>query len=170
MELWDERDANGELTGGVLRRDQPIPEGSYHLVVSVWVCDPSGRLLVTLRAPDKDTCPSMWENTAGSALAGETSPQAAARELREETGITADESALRFARRMHGHKAFLDMYFLRLAEMPRDIAMQPGETSDYRWVTLDELDEMILRGSFAPPVVRRLAVIREQLNRFARGK
>ena len=170
MELWDERNENGDVTGRLLRRGEPVPKGRFHLVVSIWVCDPFGRLLVTLRAPEKESCPSTWENTAGSALAGETSAEAAVRELSEETGILTDESALHLARRLRGHCAFIDMYFLRLSAVPDDVILQPGETSAYRWVTPAELDDMILADQFAAPVVRRLAVLREELNRFARGE
>ena len=170
MELWDERNEQGDATGHLLRRGEPVPEGRYHLVVSIWVCDPFGRLLVTLRAPEKDSYPSSWENTAGSALAGESSREAALRELNEETGILADESALYLARRLRGRSAFIDTYFLRLTNVPDDVILQPGETAAYRWVTSAELDDMILTGQFAAPVVRRLAVLREPLNRFVRGE
>ena len=60
--------------------------GEYGLVVCVWVCDGAGHLLLTKRAPEKKSFPNTWENSGGSAWAGESSRQAIARELYEETG------------------------------------------------------------------------------------
>lgn len=170
MELWDEYDKDGKLTGRTIVRGEPIDEGAYHLVVSVWVCDPMGRLLVTLRAPDKDTYPNVWENTAGSALAGETSRDAAARELYEETGILAEAGSLVLLKRLKSRQAFIDIYFLRLRDMRGELKLQAGETAAYRWVTLDELDDMILGHEFAAPVVRRIAVLRGRLERAIEGE
>lgn len=165
MELWDELDVMGKPTGRTLVRNDEIPKGSYHLVVSVWVADPLGRLLTTLRAPDKDGYPNTWENTAGSALQGESSREAAIRELREETSIIIREDQLVFIRRLTRENSFIDIYFVRLAVTPDELSLQEGETSAYRWVTMEELDDMILANEFAPPIVRRLAVIRGELER-----
>ena len=59
--------------------------GEYGLVVCVWVCDGAGHLLLTKRATEKKSFPNTWENSGGSAWAGESSRQAIARELYEET-------------------------------------------------------------------------------------
>lgn len=48
-----------------------------------------GFVLLTLRSASKDY-PLTWEFPAGSALAGESSVDAAIRELREETGLSAE--------------------------------------------------------------------------------
>ena len=62
----------------------------YGLVVCVWVYDGAGHVLLTRRAKEKSFA-GTWENSGGAAQAGETSRQAVARELFEETGIRAEE-------------------------------------------------------------------------------
>ena len=90
-EEWnDVYDENRCLTGRVHLRGTPWKAGEYGLVVCVWVYDGHGHLLLTRRAPGKSFA-GTWENSGGAARAGETSRQAIARELFEETGIRAEE-------------------------------------------------------------------------------
>ena len=91
MEWNDVYDANRQLTGRVHRRGTPWKDGEYGLVVCVWVYDGEGNLLLTRRAKGKSFA-GTWENSGGAARAGESSRQAIARELFEETGIQADEA------------------------------------------------------------------------------
>lgn len=81
--------------------------GEYGLVVCVWVCDGAGHLLLTKRAPEKKSFPNTWENSGGSAWAGESSRQAIARELYEETGIRAREEAFLLLESDRGKRLFL---------------------------------------------------------------
>ena len=77
----DVYDASRRRTGRVRRRGEAMKPGEYGLVVCVWVCDGAGHLLLTKRAPEKKSFPNTWENSGGSAWAGESSRQAIAREL-----------------------------------------------------------------------------------------
>ena len=83
MERWDLLDENGRPTGERMVRGEPIRPGRYHRVVHVWVMDSTGRLLIQKRAPFLRLMPGEWTVTSGSAVAGEDSRQAAARELGE---------------------------------------------------------------------------------------
>ena len=87
-ESFDLYDINRNRTGKVLERGNKVPEGYYRLVVHVCVFDKDGRMLIQKRQPFKSGWSGMWDVTAGgSALAGDTSQQAASRELKEEVGI-----------------------------------------------------------------------------------
>ena len=88
MEFNDIYDKDRHLTGRLHRRGERWRKGEYGLVVCVWVHDGKGNLLLTRRAKGK-TFAGTWENSGGGAQAGETSLQAIARELFEETGIRA---------------------------------------------------------------------------------
>ena len=61
-EVWDLYDAKGNKTGYTLVRGRPIPEGCYHLVVSVWIINNRGEYLLSQRHPDKPY-PLRWECT-----------------------------------------------------------------------------------------------------------
>ena len=78
-ELWDLYDITRKKTGAAVERGQTIPDGSYHLVVSVWIRNRHGEFLLSQRHPDKPY-PLYWECTGGSVLAGESSLEGAVRE------------------------------------------------------------------------------------------
>ena len=89
MEWNDIYDENRQPTGRVHCRGSGWKPGEYGLVVCVWVYDGRGKLLLTRRASEKSFA-GTWENTGGAAQAGEDSLTAVQRELREETGATAE--------------------------------------------------------------------------------
>ncbi len=145
MELNDIYDANRNRTGRVHRRGTPWRPGEYGLVVCVWVCDGEGKLLMTRRAPEKSFA-GTWENSGGAAQAGETSRQAIARELFEETGIRADEEEFFLMDTDRDRNCFYDFYCLRRKVPLREIRLLPGETDGVRWVTFRQVHEMIEAG------------------------
>jgi len=142
MEYNDIFDAERNLTGRVHRRGRPWKKGEFGLVVCVWVYDGEGKILLTRRAPEK-SFPGTWENSGGAALAGETSRQAIARELFEETGICASEDAFEYLESGKDRNFHYDYYCLHRKVSLDQIILLPGETDDAKWVTYDEVHEMI---------------------------
>ena len=166
MELNDIYDENRQLTGRVHRRGTSWQRGEYGLVVCVWVYDGEGKLLLTKRAKEK-SFPGTWENSGGAAQAGETSRQAIARELFEETGIKAEESEFQLlCQGKEGHTIY-DFYALKRKVDIKDIVLLPGETDDVQWVTFNQVHALIRRrkicriiaGQFLKqePLLRQLA-------------
>ncbi|MGN1000091.1 MAG: NUDIX domain-containing protein [Faecousia sp.] len=144
MEFNDIYDENGVPTGRTHRRGTQWKSGEYGLVVCVWVYDGEGNLLLTRRAPGKSFA-GTWENSGGAAKAGETSRQAIARELFEETGIRVEEEEFEFLRRVRDKNSFYDHYCVK-RKLPLDkIVLQPGETDDAKWVSFAEVHDMIRR-------------------------
>lgn len=142
MELNDIYDADKKLTGRVHRRGTPWKKGEYGLVVCVWVYDGRGNLLMTRRAPQK-SFGGTWENSGGAAQAGETSRQAIARELWEETGIRAEEAEFVLLGTDRDKTSHYDFYCLHRQLPIEQIVLQPGETDDAKWVSFAEVHEMI---------------------------
>ena len=102
-------DENRVLTGRLHKRGTPWKAGEYGLVVCVWVFDGRGKLLLTRRAPGKSFA-GTWENSGGAVQAGETSRQAIARELFEETGIRAEEEEFELLDSDRDRNTFYDFY------------------------------------------------------------
>ena len=144
MELNDVYDEHRNLTGKVHRRGKPWKKGEYGLVVCAWVYDGSGKVLLTRRAPEK-TFPGTWENSGGAALTGETSRQAITRELFEETGIKADEDDFEYLESGKDRNFHYDYYCLRKQLPLEEVVLLPGETDDAKWVTYEQVHEMIER-------------------------
>ena len=132
-----------------------LNEGEFHVVVMIATMDSHGRLLCTLRSPEKSSYPGVWELTAGSVLAGEDSVSAAVRELREETGISAQPEELKLFGTVTEKNAFIDCYFLRRDVELSEIVLQEGETADARLVSKSEFENMIAQKKIAFPVARR---------------
>ena len=142
MEFNDIYDKDRRLTGRLHRRGDRWRKGEYGLVVCVWVYDGNGNLLLTRRAPEKSFA-GTWENSGGAAKAGETSRQAIARELFEETGIRAEESEFELLESSRDNAAFYDYYCLRRYVPIEQIVLQPGETDGARWVSFEEAQAMV---------------------------
>ena len=154
MEFSDIYDADRNRTGRLHRRGTPWGKGEYGLIVCVWVYDGQGHLLMTQRAKEK-SFPGTWENSGGAAQAGETSLQAVARELFEETGIRAKPEEFELLDTRRDKDAFFDFYCLRNQTPLEDIVLQKGETSDVRWVTFREVHQMIRRRQICRVIARQ---------------
>ena len=144
VEWNDVYDSDRRRTGRVHRRGTRWREGEYGLVVCVWVYDGKGHILLTQRAPGKSFA-GTWENSGGAAKAGESSRQAIARELFEETGIRAQQEEFEFIGSDRDRNAFYDFYCLKRQTPIEQIVLLPGETVDAKWVTLNQIHEMIRR-------------------------
>jgi 8-oxo-dGTP pyrophosphatase MutT (NUDIX family) len=111
-------------------------------VVCVWIYDGNGKLLLTKRAPEK-SFGGTWENTGGAARAGESSLQAIAREVFEETGICAEEGEFSLIGTTTRKRLHFDHYCLQCSIPAENVVLQPGETVDVGWFTFDEVHTLI---------------------------
>ena len=145
MEFNDIYDENRNLTGKVHRRGASWGPGEYGLVVCVWVYDGRGHFLLTRRAKGKSFA-GTWENSGGAAQAGETSRQAIARELFEETGIRAEEEEFELLDTDVERNMFYDHYCLKYRVRLKDIVLLPGETDDAMWASFGKVHWMIRSG------------------------
>lgn len=145
MEFNDVYDKDRHLTGRVHRRGTPWRRGEYGLVVCVWVYDGHGRLLLTRRAPGKSYA-GTWENSGGAAQAGETSREAMARELWEETGIRAEPEEFELIATDRDRICHYDFYCLHRDIPETEVILQPGETDGVRWATFSQIHALIREG------------------------
>lgn len=144
MEIWDGYRADGTLAGCDLIRGDVIPDGIFHIVSEVIVRHKDGDYLLMQRDYNKKIYPGLYEASAGgSALKGETPIEAAKRELREETGITAKD--LKLISRCSDISA-RGLYYIYLCETDchkNSIILQKGETISYKWLSRNEFVEFI---------------------------
>ncbi|QKJ19002.1 NUDIX hydrolase [Microbacterium hominis] len=167
-ERWDVTDAAGIPTGRTHRRGDPdFPSGLFHVVASVCVVRPDGLVLMTRRAAVKDWA-LCWEFPAGSALAGESSAEGAARELAEETGVAVEPGALIPVGRVVEPTALFDLYVVHLPGDPA-LALDPDEVCESAWVPLAEAMRRSAAGEMAGPWVPRLEVLGDRLTALAAG-
>ncbi|NLK04758.1 MAG: NUDIX domain-containing protein [Spirochaetales bacterium] len=165
-EYWDLYDTNRKPLGRTHLRGLPLEKETYHVVVSVWTVNQENKLLVTLRSAEKDLYPNLWENTSGSVISGETSRDAALRELKEETGIEASEEEMRFLGTARKASSFVDIYLVKKNLESDAITLQEGETTAFRWVSLEQLEKMNQEGRLAFPVAFRFEQFRSVFKEF----
>ena len=154
MEFNDIYDRNRNLTGRVHRRGTRWKMGEYGLVVCVCVYDGRGNLLLTRRAPGKSFA-GTWENSGGAAKAGETSREAIARELYEETGIRAAEDEFEFLGSGRSRNTHYDFYALKRDTPLEEIVLLPGETDDVRWASMKQVRRMVRSGEICRIIGRQ---------------
>lgn len=111
-------------------------------MVCVWVYDGRGHILLTRRAKGKSFS-GTWENSGGAAKAGETSRQAIARELFEETGIRASEDEFEYLGSDSDKNTFYDFYCLKRQVPIQQIVLLPGETDGVMWASFGKIHWMI---------------------------
>ncbi len=126
-ELWDIYDGNGNLTGRTQERGDLQTPGDYHLAVTITVVNSKKEVLCTLRSMEKSVYPGVWENPGGGVLSGETSLEAAVRELLEETGISARPQEMVFLARRKAEDFFMDVYGLKRDVSVDELTLQPHE-------------------------------------------
>ena len=154
MEFNDIYDKDRNLTGRIHKRGTPWHRGEYGLVVCVWVYDGNGNVLLTRRAPEKSYA-GTWENSGGAAQAGETSRQAIARELREETGICADPQEFELLDRDRDAHTHYHFYGLKRSTPLSEIVLLPGETDDVQWASFAQVHEMIRKKKICRLIARQ---------------
>lgn len=151
MELWDVYDVNRAKTGTTAVRGEDLPEGGYHIVVHICVFNDKGEMLIQQRQPFKKGFPDLWDVSAGgSALAGETSAQAAVRETREEIGLDIDLTGVRAKFSMSFDKGFDDWYVVTKNAEVSALSLQPEEVQAARWAGRGEILALIREGKFIP--------------------
>ena len=149
IEIWDVLDENGALTGKTaLRGKGVLKSGEYHLVVHIWIMSSTGQFLIQRRADDKKLMPGEWAATGGAAISGEDSFAAAKRELFEELGIKSDKQSLKKLERIKRRISLLDVWAIVCDVPENELVLQRSEVAEAKWVTKEQLCQMIENGNF----------------------
>lgn len=122
---------------------KPIPislansDSQYlHLEVAVLIVDQEGRVLLQKRAATKKVAPNVWTvAAAGHVTYGQTSDEAAARELEEEMGIVIDNLIPLFREKVNlEHESHFADWYIGVYTKGR-IVTQKSEVGDYIWLS-----------------------------------
>lgn len=145
----------GNKTGDSKSYDEVHEKGFIHRTVHVWILNSKGELLIQKRAKNRRAYPGHWDiSTAGHISAGQTSLEAAQREVEEELGIKISESKFECLFSLESHSVlnsgtyvnneFQDVYIVHTDLDPTSINLEKdGEVEQIRFVSIPEFKDII---------------------------
>lgn len=151
VEVVDESGRVLDVVDRALMRSERL----RHRCTFVVVRDGEGRVLVHRRSPHKDMWPDRWDLAAGGVVqVGESWELAAARELAEELGVSGAE----LLALTEGDLVYTDDDVAELARVwtvtwDGPVVFPDGEVVEARWVSVDELLELLDAIEFVPDSV-----------------
>lgn len=148
IEMWDIYDPSGKLTKRTCHRGDNLKLNEYHLVVSIWIINTKNEYLIQRRTRPLHGHYNVWSCTAGSAISGEDSLDAALRETKEEMGLTFEIGDLNFKDRFFEDDYIMDTFETYWNGSISDVKFDRVEVSDVRWVGRDQLQTLIKNGEF----------------------
>lgn len=163
-EYFDLYTADRRKLGRKIQRGVPVPHGEYHIVVQIMSVNSKGEILLTQRVPQK-TSGGRWECSGGCAVSGETSREAAVRELFEETGIRAVPSEISLEWTLTTDSMLRDFYMVHKDVGLDQLVLQSTEVCAAKWVSFDRLEEMAENGQTTRTVAKWLEIRRDDLKR-----
>lgn len=163
MEKRDLYDINRNLTGETIYKGDSIPDGKFILVVLSFIQNSKGEFLIQKRSVQKH---SKYGSTGGHAKTGETSIQAMMTEINEEIGlnINEDELNLVYSGRDDIDKVFFDLYYIKKDFSTDSLTLQEEEVESVKWMTIDEIKQLISTNEFLDSNVDEFYKILDYLN------
>lgn len=151
MEIWDIYDIDRIKTDKTVLRGNELLKGDYHMVVHVCIFNSKGEMLIQQRQPFKEGWSNLWDITVGgSAIKGENSRVAAARELKEEIGISYDFTGIRPFLTINFDCGFDDYYLIEEDIDLSSVVMQPEEVQAVKWASINDIFELMDNDKFLP--------------------
>ncbi|MDD5293262.1 MAG: NUDIX hydrolase [Candidatus Izemoplasmatales bacterium] len=141
-EWWDGIDCNGKPLDQPIKRGDAIPEGVYHRVVEIYSVNSLGEVLITKRHPKKHYG-HYWEITGGSIMMGESMVEGALRELKEETGLTANPSMIEHIDTCVTRNAMIESFLVWIGHPHPRVILCENETVDYRFLPYREFKRFV---------------------------
>lgn len=151
MEIVDKFNNKRQPLNKTTERYEKI-DGEYKLTMHIWIQNDKGEFLIQKRSPLKKVFPNYWSITGGGVDSGETTLDTVYRECKEELGINVKEENLELVLSFKRNFDFVDIYLLKQNIELNQIIMQEEEVSDVKWVTINEIKNMIKTNEFAPNI------------------
>jgi isopentenyldiphosphate isomerase len=153
-ELLDIYDSCGNAVNKTKPRSQVHRDGDWHRTVHVWIVNSKDELLLQKRSMEKESHPGLWDiSSAGHIAAGQSSIDAAVREVQEELGLIIFPGELNFAFTLRNQcvvnnggfidNEISDVYIIKRDIIISDLHLQKSELSDVKFVHYKTLEDML---------------------------
>ena len=146
MEYLDLYDENRKLTGNKILRGSRKPEkGEFINIVIIFIKNEEDKFLIQKTSKEKG---SVWATTGGHVKSGQTFNEAIIEEVKEELGIDISKENVKLICTEKFDFAFQDTYYLEKNIDIKDIKIQEEEVEFVKWLSIDEIKELINKGEF----------------------
>lgn len=169
MQLLDTIDDDGEITEPG-RRGEVHRQCVWHRAVHVWLLDlATGHVLLSQRSARKKNFGGQWNCSTGHVKQGDPCVQAAIKSIGDDLGLTQFEHDefdflfqarnVTYTRDGHAYRQVTDVFCVtvpsatsyRRAPPLDSLKLAVGEVDAVRYISLDELEEICLRGPAMTP-------------------
>ena len=144
----------GEKTGESATYDEVHKRGLMHRTVHIWLINDKEQLLLQKRVQNKRAYPLHWDiSAAGHISAGESSLEAAQKEVREEIGLDIPSDQFRFLftikqeRLIHGDDfiddEINDIYLVKYNGHTSDFKLGSDEVESVKWIDIPQFKAWI---------------------------
>jgi mutator protein MutT len=118
----------------------------------------NNKILLLKRGDDEDSYPGLWELPGGKVEFGESLDQAVKREVREETGLELNSFQLCGYFQYIINKPDLTKYAVQInfVAETKQLKVAVTEHTDFKFVTIDELDNFNISGSVKDQITKVL--------------
>ncbi len=152
MEIFDLYDQYGKKLNKKMKRGTTNNIGEYHRVVHIWILNDNNQYLIQQRNKTTDRYPYQWAPTAGAVISGETSIDAAQREVFEELGIEIKKEAFIYVDSLYVNNPksnyIIDLFLIKKNIKLGGLIIDKTEVKDVTYKTKKEIIEMIENSEF----------------------
>lgn len=144
MELVDVVDENNKLTGQIEERMVAYQKRLWRRVVSCWIMNENGEILLQKRSKSKFRNPGKWAKTGGQVDSGESPEEAIYREVKEELGIEIPKEQITSSNitgvKDSEKRLFKYNYIFCVSYKIDDCILQKEEVDEVKYVTIEDLE------------------------------
>lgn len=151
MEKVNVYNRNREITDKIKERNL-LEKGEYRISAHIWIINSKSELLIQQRSETSKKFPSMWAQTGGGVLAGETSKEAVKREAKEELGINVEDEELYYISSYVRTRDIVDVWLVKKDIDIDDLELQKEEVAEAKFVSFEDFDNMIKDKKVVPTI------------------
>ena len=164
MEYLDLYDENKKLTGKKILRNKNgynLKKGNYINIVIIFIKNDENKFLIQKTSKQKG---SIWATTGGHVKSGQTCDDAIIEEVREELGIDISLEKVELFKTIKYNMYYQDIYYLEKNIDIKDLKIQEEEVEFVKWLSINEINELIKKGEFRYGNIDAFKYMLEKLN------
>lgn len=172
MEYLDILDEQGNKIGKIDTRENVHKKGFIHSEVTAVIYTENGTVLLQRRNSNKKTYAGVWSTTGGHVLAGESNQEAIIREVKEELNLDVKIQNIENVVTYHSinekekiiNNKFMTIFLIKICKDDiNKIKIQEDELEEIKFMTLDELKELINKDEKEYKFPKKMEKILEKL-------